>query len=152
MHFQFEDPKGFEKFFFQRKSRFSFIFSPQQWSLIHGKTYGKAERTKRSLGFIEGNYRLFLKQCFFTAQSRCCLTFSILRYILNLVYLCPCLGLCLFMSYIRNLFFILSLVFVVINHIMSLKQTHLFFVHFLEYPLFILNNFQIVNIQTQGLA
>ena len=56
------------------------------------------------------------------------------------------------MSYIRNLFFIFSLAFVVINHIMLLKQTHLFFVHFLEYLLFILNNFQIVNIQTQGLA
>ena len=31
------------------------------------------------------------------------------------------------------LFFIFSLIFIVINHITSLKQTHLFFVHFLKY-------------------
>ena len=40
------------------------------------------------------------------------------------------------MSLCRNffyLFFISSLIFIAINHITSLKQTHLFFVYFLEY-------------------
>ena len=36
------------------------------------------------------------------------------------------------MSYLCDFFFIFSLIFIVINHITSLKQTHLFFVHFLE--------------------
>ena len=69
-----------------------------------------------------------------------------------------CLGLGLFISYICDLFFSFNLVFIIINHITSLKQTHFFFVHFLEYPLLFLddnvdkkvNNFQIVNFQPQG--
>ena len=60
----------------------------------------------------------------------------ILKHIIYLVYLCPCLH--QFMSYICDLFFIFSLIFSVINHIMSSKQTHLFFVHFLEYLLLFL--------------
>ena len=104
------------------------------------------------------NTRFFYKQCFFSAQPQCCLTFSrielqmllrcyllyitviMLRYILYLVYLCPYLGLGLFMSYICDLFFIFSLVFVVINHITSLKQTPLSFVHFSEYLLLFLDD------------
>ena len=69
---------------------------------------------------------------------RCCLihiNIFILRYILYLVYLCPCLGLGLFMSYISVPFFIFSLAFIAINHITSLKQAYLFFVHFLEHLL-----------------
>ena len=67
----------------------------------------------------------------------------ILRHILYLVYLCPCLGLGLFMSYLYDLFFSLisSLIFIFINHMTSFKQTYLFFVHFLEYiPLFLNDN------------
>ena len=41
----------------------------------------------------------------------------------------PCLGLDQFLSYLCDLFLILSLVFIAINYIISLKQTHLFFVH-----------------------
>ena len=59
---------------------------------------------------------------------------------LYLVYLCPCLGLGLLMSYLYDLFIIFSLIFIVINHITSLKQTHLFFAHFLEYILFFLDD------------
>ena len=51
-------------------------------------------------------------------------------------YLCPCLGLGRFMSYLCDLLFIFSLIFSVINHITSLKQTH--FVHFVECLLFFL--------------
>ena len=74
---------------------------------------------------------------------RCCLihtAITILRHILYLVYFCPCLGLGLFMSFLFYLFFTFSLIFIVINHIMSLKQTHLFFVHFLEYLLLFLDD------------
>ena len=39
------------------------------------------------------------------------------------------------MSYLCDLFFIFSLIFIVINHIKSFKQTNLFFIHFLEYLL-----------------
>ena len=41
------------------------------------------------------------------------------------------------MLHLLYLFFIFSLIFVVINHIMSLKQAHLFFVHLLEHLLFL---------------
>ena len=63
----------------------------------------------------------------------------ILSRILYLVYVCPCLGLGLFVSCLCDLFF--SLIFIVINHITcSFKQTSLFFVHFLEYFLLFLND------------
>ena len=37
------------------------------------------------------------------------------------------------MSYLFDLFFIFTLIIIAINHIISLKQSHLFFPHFLEY-------------------
>ena len=45
----------------------------------------------------------------------------------------------LFTSYLCDLFFIFSLIFIAINHITSLKQTLLFFFHFLEYFLLFLD-------------
>ena len=66
-------------------------------------------------------------------------TIILLRHILYLVYLCQCLGLSLFLSYPYDLFSIFSLIFIVINPITSLKQTHLFFVHFSEYLLLFLD-------------
>ena len=90
--------------------------------------------------------------CFFPSQPQCCLSFSrielqmlfrccfihvniiILRHILYLVYLCLSLGLGLFMLYLCDLCFIFSLVFIVINNITSLKQTHLFFTFFTISP------------------
>ena len=56
-----------------------------------------------------------------------------LTYILYLVHLRPFLGLGLSMLYLCDLLLFFILVFIVIDHITSLKQTHLFFVHFLEY-------------------
>ena len=44
------------------------------------------------------------------------------------------------MSYPFDIFFIFSLIFIAINHIASLKQTHLFFVYFLEHLLFLDDN------------
>ena len=64
----------------------------------------------------------------------------ILKHILYLPYLSPCLGLGLFMSYLCDLFFIVSLIFIVINSTISLKQAHMFFVHFLKYLLLFLDN------------
>ena len=71
------------------------------------------------------------------------------------------MGLVLFMLYLCDLFFIFSLFFIVFNHITLLKQTHLFFAHFLEYFLLFLddkvdekkaNNFQIEKVQPRGVA
>ena len=60
------------------------------------------------------------------------ITIIVLRHILYLVHLCPCLVLVLvlFMSYLCDLVFIFSLIFIAINHIILLKQTKLFFAHF----------------------
>ena len=67
------------------------------------------------------------------------ITIIILRPILHLVYLCPCLGLDLFMSYLCILFLFFSLIVIVINHITSYKQVHLFSCTFLENLLLFLN-------------
>ena len=122
--------------------------------------------------------RFFYKQHFFSTQPQCLLAFSwielqtlprcclihssiiILRNILYLVYSCPCLGLGLFMSYLGDPFFFFSLIFIVINRITSLKQTHLFFIHILEYLLLFLDDnkmkkaddFQIAKVQPQCVA
>ena len=104
------------------------------------------------------NYKFFYKQRFVSTQPQCCLTFSLiehqmllrcclihittitLRLILYLVYLCPCPGVGLFMSYLYDLFFIFSLIFIVIYYIISFKQTYLFFVHFSKYVLLFLDD------------
>ena len=92
-----------------------------------------------------GVTRFFYNQRFFSTQPQCCLTFPwielqmllrcclihitiiILRHILHLVYFCLCLGLGLFMSHLCDLFFISSIIFIVINNITSFKQTYLLF-------------------------
>ena len=56
------------------------------------------------------------------------------------IFLCPCLGLGQFMSYFCDHSLFWAFIFIVINHITSLKQTHLFFVHFLECLLLLLDN------------
>ena len=69
---------------------------------------------------------------------RCCLTYKtiiILRQILYFVYLCLYLGLGLFISYLSDL----NLIYIVIDHITSLKQTHLVFAQFLKYLLLFLD-------------
>ena len=43
------------------------------------------------------------------------------------------------MSYLRDLFFIFSLTFIFINYTTLTKQTHLLYVHILEYFLLFLN-------------
>ena len=79
---------------------------------------------------------------------RCCLmliSIIILRHIFYLVYLCACLGLSQFISYLCLFasacrIFVFNLNFIVINHTTSLKQTNLFFVHFLECLLLFLDD------------
>ena len=75
-----------------------------------------------------------------------------LRCCLLSLYLCPRLDLGLFILYQCDLFFIFSLIYIVINHIIF---NHLFFVHFLEYLLLFLygnvdektNNFKAAKVQ-----
>ena len=108
--------------------------------------------------FRSRNTRIFNKQRFSSTKPQCCLTFLrielqmllryclihitiiILRKILYLIYLCPCLGLGLLMLYLCDLFLIFSLIFIFINNITSLKQTHLAFVQFLKYLLLFLDD------------
>ena len=60
---------------------------------------------------------------------------------LYLVYSCSCLRrLGLFISYLCDLFFFFSLIFIAINHVTSLKQKHLLFVYFLEYLVLFLDD------------
>ena len=69
---------------------------------------------------------------------KCCLihiTIIILRYILYLVYLCPALG--LFLSHLYNIFFIFSLIFIVINLYNVIKRDALAFCTFFKIPPFI---------------
>ena len=63
----------------------------------------------------------------------------IMQWYFYLVYLCLCLGLGLFMSYLSDLFFICIFIFITINHIII--KTLLFFDCFLEnYLLFLVYN------------
>ena len=52
------------------------------------------------------------------------ITIIVLRRILYLVNLCPCLGLGLLMLYLCDLFFILTLIFIVIKYIYNLIKTN----------------------------
>ena len=120
-------------------------------------------------------YLLFsLATLFFSTQPQCCLTFSwielkmllkcclihksiiILRHFLYLLYLCPCLDLWSVWSVFHFHFH-----FHMINHIISWKQTHLFFCLFFRIcPIIIfgwqygwrMNSFQIAKVQPQGVA
>ena len=65
------------------------------------------------------------------------ISINILGNFLYLPYLCPYQGLGLFMS---DLLFFFIFIFIIINHITSLKQTNLFFVHFSEYILSFLDD------------
>ena len=83
------------------------------------------------------------------------ITIMILRQILYLVYLCPCLALVLFMSYLWDLFFIFCLIFIIINCIISLKLTYLLFAQYHILVLEIIqikkmSNFQIAKGQLQS--
>ena len=64
------------------------------------------------------------------------------------------------MSYLCDIFFIFSLIFIIMNHIISLKQTHLFLHIFrnISYYFWMItsikkaNDFQIAEVQPQGVA
>ena len=61
---------------------------------------------------------------------RCCLiqiSVIVLRCLIYLLYLCPCLHLGLFMSYLRESVFIFVFIFIMANCIISWRQTCLFF-------------------------
>ena len=97
--------------------------------------------------------RFFHKQRLFLFQPLCCWTSSwmelqfLLRccliyiriitvgHYLYLLYLRPCVNLCLFMSYLCNRIFIFIFIFIMIHRIISWIWTHLSFSYFLEYIL-----------------
>ena len=100
----------------------------------------------------------FVLHAFFIRNAFFQLSLSVLYLLYLFRLLMSHLG--LFMSFLCDLFFVFSLIFIVINHITSFKQTSLFFVYFLKYlQLFWIitwmknaNNFQIVKVQPQGVA
>ena len=77
---------------------------------------------------------------FMNSASNVAQMMLILRQVLYVVYLGPCLSLGLFMPCLCDLFSISSLIFITINHITSFKQTRLIFLHFQEYLLLFLND------------
>ena len=94
---------------------------------------------------------------------RCCLIHNhhYTETLLYVVYMCPYLGLALFMSGLCYPFFIFILIFIVINDITSFKQTCLFFLYIFKNisDFFWMitrmrkeNNFQIAKVQPQGVA
>ena len=109
-------------------------------------------------GLLLIHYMFFLEATLFSTQPQCCLTFScielqmllrcclihvtiiLLRQILYLVYFCSCLGTGLCISFLCDLLYIFSLIFIGINHTASLKQMQSFFVDFLKYLLLFLND------------
>ena len=93
---------------------------------------------------------------------RCCLihiSVIILRHFLYLLYLCPCLDLGLFMSYICDLFFIVIFIFIMINCISQEYRDTYSFDYFYDVSYYFwtiwtknTNNFQIAKVQSQGVA
>ena len=111
----------------------------------------------------------FLLATLFSAQTQYCSTFSLI----NLYMLLRC---CLLLhktrftlteshiifnifvimswlsSYLYDLVFTFNLIFTIIHHIISLKETHLFAIHFLEYLKLVLkkvNNFHVAKVQPE---
>ena len=75
---------------------------------------------------------------------RCCLM-HINIIILTELIIRLCLDLGLYISYVRDLFFIIIFVFIIIYHIISLKQTCFSFCTFLEMSNYVFHNIQIPN-------
>ena len=62
-----------------------------------------------------------------------------MRHSLYVLYLCPCLDLCLFISNLCDLFLIFIFIFIIVNRIISWIQTHTFLCLFLEFFLLLLD-------------
>ena len=137
--------------------RTSFLKNTSGRLLLKHYNFRKNRKQKCNLKFrFRALQASFDKQHPFWTQPQYCLTFPwielqmllgcrlihitiiTLRHILQLVYLCPCLVVGLFMSQLCDLLFIFSLIFIVINHKITIKQRHLFFAHFLGYLLLVL--------------
>ena len=101
---------------------------------------------KNWMRVIQELHPFFNKQRFFSFQPQCCLPFSWIELI----------GLRLFMSYLYDLFFMSSFIFIVSNHIISFKQTYLLFLHFSEDLLFFDDSVdeesEIAKVQPQGIT
>ena len=109
------------------------MFSSDYYEIFRNIYFEEHLRMAASKKIFQTRLHAFYKQRFFLTQSQCCLTFSwmelqmllrcclihisiiTLGYFLYLLFLCPCLGLGLFMSYLCDLFFIFILIFIKIN-------------------------------------
>ena len=118
---------------------------------------------------------LSLKVTTFSTQPQCCLTFSRIELQMFLkcclthnhhyiethfafsIFMPMRLILGLFMLYLYDVFVFFSLIFSIINHIISLKQTHLLLINCLGYFWMIkwmkkANNFNLANVQPHSVA
>ena len=111
-------------------------------------------------GFEPAHIHVFIyKQLIFSTQPQCCLSFSwielqmllrccwlhistiILRHVLYLLYLSPCLDKGLFRTYqCDTFFFLIFSMFIMINRIISWIQPHFFCFLFFEYDLLFLGD------------
>ena len=135
IRFKWEFFEIYRKALFRKITIYGTKFSAELWETKISRCFTKKwfqHRCFQAILIFFWNTRFFYKQRFFLTQ--CCLTFSwtelqkllrcclihvyisILRHILYLVHLCPCLVQGLFMPYLCDLFFIFSLNFIVINH------------------------------------
>ena len=79
------------------------------------------------------------------------------KTLLYLLYLCICLDLGLFMSNLSDLFFIFTLIFIMINRMNTDTCSFDYFVEYVHYFWMItwiknVNNFQIAKVQSQGVT
>ena len=125
-----------------RRAR-SYSFFMYNFKTLCSVSVFKEERDSHNYKILCARF-FFKKKHFFSTQPQRCIIFSqidlqmlltfflihiaimLLRPILYLVYLWPCLGQGLFMSYLCDILFIFSLIFIVINYSTSFKQTYFF--------------------------
>ena len=126
--------KDFKRFFFRGEVDFSLLLVYRSGVSFMERPYGKVERAKWNLGFIVGNYTHFLSNPFLRSASVLLNVFYTEIHFIFSIFVSMSICRSIYIMYLYS-FLIFSLFFIVINHIMSLKQTYLFLVHFLEYLL-----------------
>ena len=109
---------------------FSAFWILQKIALTLSSTYDTINSLLHAFFIIKSFLQLSISIVwpFHELSFKCCLcSMMIKRHFLHILYLCLCLDLGLFMSYLRDLFFTFIFIFIVINRIISLIQTHLLF-------------------------
>ena len=104
------------------------VFWPYWFLALTSKILKKIEFFNKSIT------RFFYKQSLFQLSLSVAYRYMTVWHFLNLVYLCLCLRQGTFKSYECDPFFIIISIFIIINHIFSLKQTRMFFSSFYFLP------------------